>query len=159
MTAHNDTTDQQHPTTSAVLAVILRVAGPVLTEVRAHAVGTPQRQVTARIGDVLVYLTDPRAAARIRQQWDAGQYLAVKRLPERATETGVAPGSYTVGITVRLDGVARITTRWVAGGPSIGVPAHLRVRVGRLVWQVCDLEAWRRIGDAWFDTQQALEQP
>jgi hypothetical protein len=42
--------------TSTVLGVTLRVAGAVPTEVHAHAVGTAEQQVTARLGDVLVYV-------------------------------------------------------------------------------------------------------
>jgi hypothetical protein len=30
------------------------------------------------------------------------------------------------------------------------------MRVDRLVWQVCDRQAWQRIGQAWFDAQQHL---
>ena len=57
MISQPPTTDQL---TSTVIAVVLRVAGAVVTDVRPHAIGTPHRQVTARIGDVLLYLTDPR---------------------------------------------------------------------------------------------------
>lgn len=151
------TSAEQYPT-STVLAVHLRVAGPVIADVRAHAIGTPEKQVSARIGDALVYLTDRRTAARIRQQWDASQYIAVKRLPNEAPQFRSVPDRYPMGLSVRLDGKTRISARWVAGGRSIGVPPHLRVRVGRLLWQVCDLEAWRTIGDAWFDVQRYLEQ-
>jgi hypothetical protein len=56
--------------TSTVLAVVMRVAGPLPTEVHPHAIGHPEQQVTARIGDAIVYLTEPTVAAHIRQQWD-----------------------------------------------------------------------------------------
>ena len=152
--------DEQDQLTSTVLAVVLRVAGPVVTEVYPHALGTPQRQVTARIGDVLIYLTDPRAAARIRQRWDAATHLVAQRLPEQVSQTWLAPDpdAYPVGITVRLDGPVRVATEWVAGSRALGVPPHQRARVGRLVWQICDFQAWRTIGDTWFDIQRYLEQ-
>lgn len=54
--------------TSTVLAVVMRVAGPVPTEVHPHAIGHPEQQVTARLGDAVVYLAKPAVAGRIRQQ-------------------------------------------------------------------------------------------
>jgi hypothetical protein len=144
---------------SAVIAVILRVAGPVMTEVRPYAIGTPERQVTARIGDALVYLTDRRLAGRIRQQWDASQYLATKRLPERVSQTWLAHtvDTYPVGVTVQLTGQVRVTARYLPAHRETQTPPHLRMQVDRLVWQVCDLQAWRAIGDAWFEAQRHLD--
>src|SRR3712207_1876627 len=83
--------------TTTVLAVLMRVAGPVPTEVHPHALGHPEQQVSARIGDAVVYLTEPTVAARIRQQWDAAQYLATHRLPERVSQTWLAPPWYVSG--------------------------------------------------------------
>ncbi|MGQ0479996.1 MAG: hypothetical protein ACT4O0_03050 [Pseudonocardia sp.] len=146
--------------TSNVLAVILRVAGPVVTGTHPHALGTPERQVSVRIGDALVYLTDPEVAARIRQHWDAAQYLAVRRLPEQVSQTWLAPDPerYPLGVTLQLTGPVRVTTRWMPGAPTASTPPHLRIRVDRLVWQVCDLQAWRSIGDAWLAAQLHLDQ-
>lgn len=143
---------------STVLSVVMRVAGPVPTEVRPYALGHPEQQVTARIGDAVVYLTDGAVAARIRQQWDAAQYLAAARLPERVSQTWLAPrpGSYPLGIALRLTGTVEVATQWITGRRATNTPAHLRVRVDRLVWQVCDQQSWQRIGQAWFDAQQYL---
>ncbi len=157
---HRRQPSEHHGVTSTVLAVVLRVAGPVLTGIHPHAIGTPERQVSARIGDALVYLTDPAVAARIRQHWDAAQYLAVQRLPEQVSQTWLAPDPerYPLGICVQLSGPVEVTTKWVPAAHANGIPAHLRIRVDRLVWQVCDKQAWRVIGDAWFDAQRHLEQ-
>ena len=143
---------------STVLAVLMRVAGPVPTQVHPHAVGQPEQQVSVRIGDALVYLSDPVVGARIRQQWDAAQYLASHRLPERVSQTWLAPrpGKYPVAVAVRLTGPVEVHTQWIAGRPRTRTPAHLRIQVDQLVWQVCDQQAWRRIGDAWFAAQQYL---
>jgi hypothetical protein len=143
---------------STVLCVVMRVAGPVPTEVHPHALGHPERQVTARIGDALVYLTEPAVAARIRQQWDATHYLAAARLPERVSQTwlGPTPGTYPLGVALRLTGPIEVTTHWITGRRATNTPAHVRVRVDRLVWQVCDQQSWRRIADAWFTTQRYL---
>ncbi|MGH3777002.1 MAG: hypothetical protein ACRDRR_14955 [Pseudonocardiaceae bacterium] len=143
---------------STVLAVVMRVAGPVPTEVYPHAVGHPEQQVTARIGDAVVYLTEPAVAGRIRQQWDAAQYLAAARLPERVSQTWLAPqpGTYPLGVVLRLVGAVEVATQWIEGRRETRTPPHLRVRVDRLVWQVCDRQSWRRIGEAWFDAQRYL---
>jgi hypothetical protein len=45
---------------STVLSVVMRVAGPVPTDVHPHALGHPEQQVTARIGDAVIYLTESR---------------------------------------------------------------------------------------------------
>ena len=149
-----------HVMASTVLAVVMRVAGPVITEVHPHALGTPERQVLARIGDALVYLTDPKAAAHIRQRWDAAQYLVAQRLPERVSQTWLAPtpGTYPVGVTVQLTAEVKVSTQPMGAHRDTGTPPHLRMRVDRLVWQVCDQQSWRAIGGAWFAAQRYLEE-
>lgn len=128
------TTPQSVPVlASTVLAVLMRVAGPVPIAVHPYALGYPEQQVSARIGDAVVYLTEPGVAARIRQQWDAAQYLAVRRLPERVSQTwlGPRPGTYPVGVALRLTGLVEVRTQWIAGRPRTRTPAHLR-RVDRI---------------------------
>jgi len=89
--------------TSTVIAVLLRVAGPVEIGISAHALGTRERQVSLRIGDVLVYLADPEVAGRVRQRWDAALGAAL-RLPRRASQTwlGPRPGTYPTAISAQL---------------------------------------------------------
>jgi hypothetical protein len=159
MTTQQLTTPPSAPIlASTVLTVVMRVAGPVHTEVHPYALGESERQVTARIGDAIVYLTEPTVAGRIRQQWDAAQYLAATRLPERVSQTWLAPqpGTYPLGIALRLTGSVEVATQWIQGHRETRAPPHLRVRVDRLVWQVCDRQSWQRIGQAWFDAQQYL---
>lgn len=143
---------------STVLVVVMRVAGPVPTQVHPHALGESEQQVTARIGDAVVYLTEPTVAGRIRQQWDATQYLAATRLPERVSQTWLAPtpDTYPLGVALRLTGSVEVATQWIQARRETRTPSHLRVRVDRLVWQICDRQAWQRIGQAWFDAQQYL---
>lgn len=143
---------------STVLTVVLRVAGLVPTYVDPYALGEPEQQVSARIGDAVVYLTEPTVAARIRQQWDAAQYIAATKLPARVSQTWLAPqpGTYPLGVALRLTGSVEVTTQWIKAHRATGTPAHLRVRVDRLIWQVCDQQSWQRIGQAWFDAQRYL---
>jgi hypothetical protein len=143
---------------TGVLSVVMRVAGPVPTDVQPHAVGYPEQQVIARLGDAVVYLTEAAVAARIRQQWDAAQYLVAARLPERISQTWLTPtpGTYPLSVVLRLTGSIEVTTHWISGRHATNTPAHVRLRVDRLVWQVCDQQSWRRIADAWFAAQQYL---
>lgn len=137
---------------SNVLALIVRVAGPVITGV--HAVEQAE-QVSVRLGDVLVYLDDATAAARLRQQWDTTRYLAT-RLPEQVSQTWLAhdPKRYPVAASMRLDAGARVGAHWISARRETRTPAHLRVQVDRLVWQVCDLVAWDAISAALFEAER-----
>ncbi len=143
---------------STVLTVVMRVAGAVPTTVHPYSIGHPEQQVIARIGDAIVYLTEPAVAARIRQQWDATYYLAATRLPERVSQTWLVPqpGTYPLGVALRLTGAVAVTTQWITEHRTTNTPAHLRVRVDRLIWQVCDQQSWHHIGQAWFDAQRYL---
>ncbi|MGD9991442.1 hypothetical protein [Pseudonocardia sp.] len=152
------TTKQAPLITSTVLAVVLRVAGPVTVGVLPHGLGHPERQVSVRIGDVVVHLTDKRVAARIRQRWDASVGQAL-RLREQVSQTWLRPrpGTYPAAVSVQLTDQVEIMSRFVPADLVGLQPAYLEVRVDQLVWQVCDLTAWRTIGDAWLAAQQYLE--
>ncbi|MGD9525190.1 hypothetical protein [Pseudonocardia sp.] len=160
-TATNPTTvsDQLGPViTSNVLAVVMRVAGPVTTGVAPYGLGTPERQVTVRIGDAVVFLRDRRTAARVRQQWDAGVGMALQ-LRRRVSQTWLhpRPGTYPVAVSVQLTEHVKVLTVFVPGNLEKRRPDHVRVQVDQLVWEICDIEAWRTIGDAWLTAQQYLE--
>lgn len=144
--------------TSTVLAVVMRVAGPVTTGVLPHGLGTPERQVSVRIGDVVVHLAEAKVAARVRQQWDAGVGMALQ-LRQRVSQTWLhpRPGTYPAAVSVQLTEHVKVSTVFVPGNPQKRRPDHLRVQVDQLVWEVCDIEAWRTIGDAWLAAQQYLE--
>jgi hypothetical protein len=144
---------------SNVLALIVRVAGPVITGVRAHAVGHPEQRICVRLGDVLLDLVDTDAVAVLRQKWDATRYLA-GRLPERVSRTwlGHEPERYPLAATVQLAGAVELSVRWITGRQSTRTPDHLRVQIEqRMVWQVCDLQAWTAISDALFEAQRQTQ--
>lgn len=161
-TATNPTSvsDQLGPViTSTVLAVVMRVAGPVTTGVLPYGLGTPERQVSVRIGDVVVHLAAAKVAARVRQQWDAGVGMALQ-LRRRVSQTWLhpRPGTYPAAVSVQLTEHVKVSTVFVPGNLEKRRPEHVRVQVDQLVWEVCDIEAWRIIGDAWLTAQQHLEQ-
>ena len=137
---------------SAVVAAVFRVTGEVVIQARVLAPGTPEQQVTMRIGDALIYLRDPVVARRIRQRWDAAVLLASQRLPKRVSPrlAGTVPGTYPVAVAQELTAVVDVTTSWHTGHQAAHTPPHLRAQIGVLIWQVCDFTAWRRIGNAWW---------
>lgn len=158
-TTPTDVREQLRPVvTSSVLAVVMRVAGPVTTGVLPYGSGTPEQQVSVRIGDAVVLLRDRRTAARVRQQWDAGVGMAL-RLRRQVSQTWLRPrpGTYPVAVSVQLTERVRVSSVFVTGDAQKRCPDHLRVQVDQLVWEVCDIEAWRAIGDAWLAAYQCLD--
>lgn len=153
------TSDDWPVLTSTVVAVVLRVAGPVHTGVIAHGLGHPERQASVRIGDAVIHLRDARVAWRVSQRWDAALGSAM-RLRERVSQTWLKPrpGTYPVAVSVQLTEQVKVEHRFVTGDLHRREPAYLEVRVDQLVWQVCDLLAWRTIGDAWLTAHQQLRQ-
>jgi hypothetical protein len=143
--------------TSTVLAVVLRVAGPVQTGIAAHGLGHPERQVSVRIGDAVIHLRDPEVAALVRQRWD-GALGSALRLRERVSQTWLRPrpGTYPAAVSVQLTGQVEVFHRFLPADPDRRRPAYLEVRVDQLVWQVCDQFAWRRIGATWLAAHQQL---
>jgi hypothetical protein len=152
--------DQTRPLlTSTVLAVFLRVAGQVETGIVSHELGHPERQVSVRIGDAVIHLRDPKTAALVRQRWDAGLGAAL-RLRERVSQTWLAPrpGTYPAAVSLQLTDQVRVSHRFVPSDPAGHRPAHLEARIDQLTFQVCDLTAWRAIGDAWLAAHQLIRQ-
>lgn len=144
---------------STVLAVVLRVAGPVQTGVIAHGLGHPERQVSVRVGDAVILFRDPKVAALVRQRWDAALGSAL-RLRERVSQTWLRPrpGTYPAAVSVQWTDQVEVTHRFVPADVERRQPAYLEVRIDQLVWQVCDQTAWRSIGDAWLAAHQQLRQ-
>jgi hypothetical protein len=143
--------------TSTVLGVTLRVAGAVPTEVHAYAIGTAEQQVTARLGDVLIYVSDPGIADLIRTQFD-GAILAAHKLPSRVSQTWLhpKPGTYPLTVAARLTNPVDLGSAYMPADRASHRPAHVRLRVNQLHWEICDRDSWRALADAWFTIHQHL---
>jgi hypothetical protein len=153
----DDAATTRRMVTSTVMAVVLRVAGPVETGIIAHGQGHPERQASVRVGDAVIHLRDPKIAALLRQRWD-GALGSALRLREQVSQTWLKPrpGTYPVAVSVQLTGQTEVFHRFVPADPARRQPAYLEVRVEQLLWQVCDQLAWRTIGNAWLAAHQEL---
>ncbi len=142
---------------STVLGVTLRVAGAVTTEVHPFAIGTAEQQVTARLGDVLIYVSDPGIADRVRALFD-GAILTAHKLPSRVSQTWLhpKPGTYPLTVAARLTDPVELASAYVPADRASRRPAHVRVRINELCWEICDRDSWRALADAWFAIHQHL---
>lgn len=145
------------PMTTTVLAVIQRAAGDVATAVTVHQVDRVQREVTIRIGDAVLWVRDIPVIQRLRQQWDASRHLS-SRLRRKVSATWLAPDpdAHPISVAQRLGEATDVAVQWIGGTLRTRTPPHLRVRVGALVWQVCDQTAWTTISDAWWQAELVL---
>lgn len=88
----------------------------------------------------------------------AGVGLALQ-LRRRVSQTWLhpRPGTYPAAVSLQLTEHVKVSTVFVPGNVQKRWPDQLRVQVDQLVWEVCDIEAWRAIGNAWLAVQQHLE--
>jgi hypothetical protein len=148
------------PMTATVVAVIQRAAGHVTTAVTVHPIDRDQREAHIRIGDAVLWVRDAPVIQRIRQQWDASQYLSNRlRGAVSATWLQPDPDAYPISVAQRLGEATDVAVQWLGGKLHTRTPPHLRIRVGTLVWQVCDRTAWTTISQAWWQAEKLLTGP
>ena len=150
--------------TSVIRSVTTRVAGQLTTEAFAHHFGTPSQQVGVRAGDTLTYVTTSEAAAAIARAFTDGLALAERQqLTWSASLTwlGIEPGTYSPTLLLRYGTPAASSVgyqpRRVISGQI--VPAHVWVRVGPVLWQICDRVAARRLAEVWTHCARLLTSP
>ena len=147
--------------TSVIRSVTTRVVGMITTEAFAHHFGTTSQQVGVRAGDTLSYVHTHRAAAEIARAFCDGLAVAERhRLPRRVQPRSVGIETAAVAPTLLLDfervpqwTVGFQVAREISGQP---VPAHVWVRVGPVLWQVCDIVAAGRLAEVWSSCARLL---
>lgn len=143
------------PAGSAVMSVVVRVAGIVPARLDLTHVGTPEQQLGLSVGTVLVYLRSALTARAVAQGWGKAAVLARSLSPAIAGRRPLMVGPWTVGVIAQLAG----------GMPQIVsslVPAHrgpeavqvLRIPVGPVV---CDTNAYTSLLRAWRQAALLLE--
>lgn len=135
---------------STITAATIRVAGQVPTDISLRHLGTPEQEASLHVGELLIYLRDPYIARQVAQLW-AQAKAATSALPNviGPSRLHLAPRVGLVGVIVRLGGDPKCTTTWIPGQPGVAYPAHVRVEVGPIKWEICDRAAWHSIGRAW----------
>ncbi|MFC5142019.1 sigma-70 family RNA polymerase sigma factor [Actinomycetospora rhizophila] len=150
--------------TSVIRSVTTRVAGQLTTEAFAHHFGTPSQQVGVRAGDTLTYVTTSKAASGIARAFTDGLALAERQqLVWSASPTwlGIEPGTYPPTLLLRYatpgsSSVGYQPRREISGQV---VPAHVWVRIGPVLWQICDRLAARRLAEVWTHCARLLTTP
>lgn len=147
--------------TSVIRSVTTRVAGQLTTEAFAHHFGTPSQQVGVRAGDTLTYVTTGEAAAGIARAFTDGLALAERQqLAWTASLTwlGIEPGTYPPTLLLRYGTPAASSVGYQPRREISGriVPAHVWVRVGPVLWQICDRVAARRLAEVWTHCARLL---
>lgn len=140
--------------TAVVRSVTIRVAGSLITEAFAHHFGTTSQQIGVRAGDTLSYVTTEVAATAIARAFTDGRALAERQqLATVAPPTwlGIEPGTYPPTLLTRYTGAPFCRVGYQPRREISGqvVPAHVWVRIGPVLWQICDLAAARRLEAVW----------
>ncbi|MBC3190981.1 hypothetical protein H7X46_07890 [Pseudonocardia sp. C8] len=142
-----------------VLGMVVRVAGPVACRVDMRFAGTPQRQLGLSMGPVLIYLQSQYTAARVARQWRSAAPL-VASLPTvlagRRRGVMTAGGPWSTATMIRLGGAPTVSGGLVEPRPGSEAAVVLRMRVGPLVWELCDAAAYTATVRGWTLAAQML---
>jgi hypothetical protein len=140
--------ERERPT----IGLVLTMDGAQDTDVVAHHAGTAQAVVGVRIGTALLYLHDQHSAATFAQIWHRHTRDAT-RLPRGAARRPVQPVRGVLSTAVVID---------VAGSPPgsgqlvrpRGQPSHLRIQLGRVVFDIRDLGAFVSAKNAFLEAAE-----
>lgn len=143
---------------STITAVTVRVAGALPIEVSLRNLGTAEQEASMRMGELLVCVRSPSVAERISQVWTYAKPI-VCTLPQLASvgKLHLPVRVSLVGTIVRFAGYPTCTTVGVPARCGSQQPAHVRIQVGPLAWEVCDQLAWHTITRAWRTLTRQLQ--
>lgn len=145
-----------NPQTKTIYSITLRVAGPQRVTVDAHHTGTQQAFLGIAIGALLVYTSQREVCGQLRRGWEHAARLAGKlpRAAQRPTTADHAAGTGLAAAMVRLEGQVGLTIAGIPASSATGIPAHVRIQLGPLVWQVLDQTAYATIRDGLRHVEQ-----
>jgi hypothetical protein len=137
------------PSASAVLNVVVRVAGMVPVRLDLAHVGTAEQQLGLSLGTVLVYLRSGITARAVAEGWGQAAGSAQSLSPAVVGRAPLPVGPSAVAVMVQLRGVPQVTSGFLPAGAGGAVPAALGVQVGPVTWEVCDVTAYVTLLRAW----------
>lgn len=135
-----------------VMGMVLRVAGPVAYRVDMQFAGTPERQLGLSMGMVLIYLRSHYTAVKVARAWSSAAPLVASLPPvlPGARRSVMAPkGPWSTAMMVRLGGAPNVTGGLVEPVAGTEATRMLRMRVGPLVWELCDAAAYAATLKGW----------
>ena len=144
------------PTSSAVMNVVVRVAGIVPVRLDLTHVGTIEQQLGLSLGTVLIYLRSGLTARAVAEEWKRAAVAARSLSPAIAGRRPVPVGPSTIATMVQLAGMPQVTTAFESARAGSAVPALLRVHVGPITWEVCDTNAYTSLLRAWRQAARLL---
>lgn len=149
---------------SIIRSVSIRVAGGITTEAFAHHFGTTSQQVGVRAGDTLTYVHSHDTAVGIARAFSDGVAQAEAhglRWSVSRTWLGVEPGTYPPTVMLRHTAAPATALGYQPQRAISGqtVPAHVWVRVGPVLWRVCDRIAADRLAHVWSSAARLLAPP
>jgi hypothetical protein len=138
------------PAGSAVMSVVVRVAGIVPARLDLTHVGTPEQQLGLSVGTVLVYLRSALTARAVAQGWGNAVVQARSLSPAIAGRRPLVVGPSTVGVIAQLaGGMPQIVSSLLPAHRGPDAVQVLRILVGPVVWEVCDTNAYTSLLRAW----------
>lgn len=145
---------------SVISSAAVRVVGQVHVDITACHVGTPEQEAAMRMGELLIYVRSAGVAKRIAQLWRQSRPMcAALAKVGQPSQLQVPVRVALVGVIVRLGGEPPCTALALPARPRVAQPAHVRIQVGPLVWEVCDQAAWHTLTNAWETVHQLLTDP
>lgn len=100
---------------------------------------------------MLVYPQSLFTVRLVEQQWAQTSALATSLVPVlTGSRRGVmATGPWSATALVKLGGVPRVTSTLVPEQAGVELPPVLRIEVGPMVWELCDVAAWSSMLAGW----------
>lgn len=142
------------PSSSAVMNIVVRVAGIVPVRLDLAHVGTVDQQLGLSLGTVVCYLRSGLTARCVAEEWGKASVQAQSLAPAVVGRRPLTVGPCTVAAMVQLAGAPRVTA--AAQPARAGIPAMVRVQVGPVTWEVCDATAYVSLLRAWRHAARLL---
>lgn len=112
------------------------------TTVAAHRPGTEGAAVSVRIGSALLYVSDAETASRFTGAWRSVATAAERHLPRQGNPARATPMPGVAEPTVMVDAAGSPPAFARLERPA-GQASHARVVLGRIMFDVRDLAAFR----------------
>jgi hypothetical protein len=124
-----------------VVNVHVALAGPQDVAVGVHRPGTDGAAVSVRLGGALLYVNDRATVSRLARIWTMSGADVARLLPRGVDVTkGTVSGMAGPAVMVDADGSTPTFARLER---PVGRPSYLRVTIGRIMFDIRDLDAFR----------------